>query len=552
MAAIPGPPRRKVNKSPEKLTSEILACKAPTYYNVGKAWNILGYYQQERPELEDFVEAFNALWNHQKKLKTLKGRRARAYMIDALRTLRFRKSLLHTDKKPGWVLGLTVNDQDGSWFDLPDPPRGGYNYGKSDAREYLAAVAPRATPNEHAARGLIERRTLLPTFQLYYGFGDRDQPLRALPVPIGADSLWYSLSYFLYRRHRLDDGRPAGGPSIWRHAEVKARIWTYLMQVLNQPDHELWAQYHLLQHKSKTVDPDFGTLSMVRSLYASQSQGKPAYPHEFLLHVIADYFGTTIEVYSGGADSRQYDQGDLSYGCGKYGCRTGPQPNDRPTIRLASNPSQTEYSIVESDALPLHQTPGFSAYNPFPLWIDPSEIFQRAHEGGTPPPPFLRRRPTEAGPISVPPPRAVRPPCEHARYNYFMPGDRPILDAVADAEGVIAPQTPVPQTGYYEAGDGAANHVVGILPWRMEQERWGDVLLTTEVFNRFRAGIDVPGWGFAVPDAEVMDGWFEEAGGVMLDKLEEQGRRLGGRHMLDDPYVEFESDKWRVKPPGWG
>jgi hypothetical protein len=85
---------------------------------------------------------------------------------------------------------------------------------------------------------------------------------------------------------------------------VKARIWTYFMQVLKNPRHELWAEYHVMQHKSKVVDPNFGTLSMARSLYAAPSQGKPAYPHEYLLHVIADYFGTKVQVYTSEADER--------------------------------------------------------------------------------------------------------------------------------------------------------------------------------------------------------------------------------------------------------
>ncbi|KAH6649395.1 hypothetical protein F5144DRAFT_4691 [Chaetomium tenue] len=308
MAAVPGPPKRKVNKSPQRLTADILGCKVPTYYNVGKAWNILGYYEAPRPTLQNFVNDVSALWDHQATLKTPKGRKARAYMLDALRTLGFRNPAFHTERNP---LRLEVGDQDGSWADLAAPFRGGNNYGKKDAREYLAAVAPRATPNEPGRRGMIERAILLPDFHLFYGFRygpehDHEQ-LRALPVPEGPNSLWHCISYFIYRRHRLENGKPVGGSSLWHYWEVKARIWAYFMQVLKDPSHELWAEYHLMQHLSKTVDPNFGTLSMARSLYAAPSQGKAAYPHEYLLYVIADYFGTKVQVYTSEATERHIE-----------------------------------------------------------------------------------------------------------------------------------------------------------------------------------------------------------------------------------------------------
>lgn len=195
MAAVPGPPKRKVNKSPQKLTADILSCKVPTYYNVGKAWNILGYYGAPRPTLQNFVDDVSALWDHQTTLKTPKGRKARAYMLDALRTLGFRNPAFHTERAP---LRLEVGDQDGSWGALPAPFRGGNNYGKKDAREYLAAVAPRATPNEPGRRSMIERAILLPDFHLFYGFRygpEHDhEKLRALPVPDGANSLWHCIS----------------------------------------------------------------------------------------------------------------------------------------------------------------------------------------------------------------------------------------------------------------------------------------------------------------------------------------------------------------------
>lgn len=140
------------------------------------------------------------------------------------------------------------------------------------------------------------------------------------------------------------------------------------------------------------------------------------------------------------------------------------------------------------------------------------------------------------------------------------------------------PGTAVPHTAWYPAEDGAEHHVVGVLPWRLQpQGAWADVLLTAEVWARFRAGVDIPGFGFAVPDEGEMDAWCEQAGGRVsgLDGLEvampgfvhapeewqwwfgEDPMVLGGRalpddddkegakHMVEHPDVEFERDRWR-------
>jgi hypothetical protein len=74
-----------------KLIRDILGCKTPTYYNAGKAWNILGYHgQQQKPTKPTFVREVNELWDYLGPLTTLKARRARAALLDALRTLGFR------------------------------------------------------------------------------------------------------------------------------------------------------------------------------------------------------------------------------------------------------------------------------------------------------------------------------------------------------------------------------------------------------------------------------------------------------------------------------
>jgi hypothetical protein len=88
-----GPPNRRVASAntPVKLIRDILGCKTPTYYNTGKAWNILGYHgQQQKPTKPTFVREVNELWDYLGPLTTLKARRARAALLDALRTLGFR------------------------------------------------------------------------------------------------------------------------------------------------------------------------------------------------------------------------------------------------------------------------------------------------------------------------------------------------------------------------------------------------------------------------------------------------------------------------------
>jgi hypothetical protein len=92
-AARTGPPRRRIDvahNTPEKLVKDILKCKVPTYYNTGKAWNILGYNQQQKPTRADFVRDVDHLWDYLRSLKSLKARRAKTYILDALRVLGYR------------------------------------------------------------------------------------------------------------------------------------------------------------------------------------------------------------------------------------------------------------------------------------------------------------------------------------------------------------------------------------------------------------------------------------------------------------------------------
>lgn len=192
-----GPPRRPVTKSAATLTADILKCKVPTYYDTKKAWSVLGYHRTPKPLIQDFVPQVNALWGHQAQLRTLKGRRARAYMLDALRTLGFRNGTWNVNVRD---LGLDEGDQDGSWASIAGPGMGGRGIWVSDARLYVGATAPRAAPRERGSRDRVEI-AMWRDLHRYQGFrvqGPGPERLefhvRAFPVPKGADSLWHSVS----------------------------------------------------------------------------------------------------------------------------------------------------------------------------------------------------------------------------------------------------------------------------------------------------------------------------------------------------------------------
>jgi hypothetical protein len=96
-----GPPRRRIDaaeNTPGKLVQDILKCKVPIYYNTGKAWNILGYNQQQKPTRADFVRDVDHLWDYLRPLKSRKARRAKVYILDALRVLGYRHPAWKVDR----------------------------------------------------------------------------------------------------------------------------------------------------------------------------------------------------------------------------------------------------------------------------------------------------------------------------------------------------------------------------------------------------------------------------------------------------------------------
>jgi hypothetical protein len=190
-----GPHHRNISKkSAAEITEAILQATAPTYYIARRAWSILGYHRQDKPSISDFVCQINALWRHQAACRTLRGRTARAYVLDALRTLGFRSPRWNVNLRE---LGMRTGDQDGSWKKLPGPRDG--PVGRPDARQYLAATAPSAASTEGEEKQLVDNQ-LWEDFHHYQGFrvkdvGGREHNLRAIPVPRGANSMWHAISY---------------------------------------------------------------------------------------------------------------------------------------------------------------------------------------------------------------------------------------------------------------------------------------------------------------------------------------------------------------------
>ncbi|GAB1317053.1 hypothetical protein MFIFM68171_07263 [Madurella fahalii] len=573
---ISGPPRRNIFlKTPKQLAEAILGTDSPTYFSTKRAWNTLGYCRMNKPELERFIADINVLWEHQAELKTLQGRKSRASMLDALRTLGFRN--------PRWSINLprldmNPQDQDGSWAQLPGPRFGRRVYG--DAREYLARTAPLPTANERGAKDLAEQAAWK-EFHRYQGFQMRTEGmnfyLRAIPVPKGADSLWHSVSYWVYQRG------PGSGRSIWHHWQVKARIWTYFMQVLKNPNHMRYPEFHMLQHKSKSSDHDFGTLSIARSLYASQSQGKPAYPHHYLLYVIADYFHTQIILFTGGPDDKESDQCDAPYTYTVYGY--GGEENKQ--MLLITNDQKTHYEPVDLDSRQLHDGPGYNSQARPAIPTGPTmdgprpPIPTRVGDGDMGPP---------NGPCTWWPGREARErqprggwprlqiqvfadsPCEEARYNYLLPAERRQMDGLF-------------RSGHISWGDDPALPAFRFAPRRLggamahRLRGFDGCVLTDDVWATFAAGLDIPGEEFTVVPDERLQRWEREgraprympplAGwdiehvptgwqwrfgpdpmGLRLGPGEEPpaSRVEGGRHMLDEAgYAVWEEDKWRIE-----
>lgn len=178
------------------MIDKILGSKsAPAYYSARRAWNVLGYFRRPKPEFDVFRQQIRMMWTYLNRVKTLRGRRAKAYILDALRALKLRN--------PKWKitmreLSIQPNDMEIPWNQIPAPCRATRNHPPDDAREYVTAPAPRVTVGELAAMTMVNEK-VWERFHRYQGFRvqdaqENDVHLRAIPVPEGPDSLWHSVS----------------------------------------------------------------------------------------------------------------------------------------------------------------------------------------------------------------------------------------------------------------------------------------------------------------------------------------------------------------------
>jgi hypothetical protein len=191
--------------------------------------------------------------------------------------------------------------------------------------------------------------------------------------------------------------------------------------------------------------------------------------------------------------------------------------------------------------------------------------------------------------------RADRPPCQEARYNYLTAAERAVLDRRypsgdipeqgrdEDAHCYQQQQQikgdeefPVLQFAPGRGHHGSRGGIFGPMAHRLGAGLGlSEVVLTDGVWARFMAGLDIPGWGFGVAD-EVLARWAAsgeqrpavDPGDLSgpargwqwrfgrdpmqlgLDDYAASGRPAKtveeGRHMLDDPYMVFETDRWRA------
>ncbi|KAK4442677.1 hypothetical protein QBC34DRAFT_479799 [Podospora aff. communis PSN243] len=479
----PPPPPRLGNDGPvsrrgktrEQITKSILAMKVPTYFNNNRAWNILGYPhnaprragQAGKPTLDDFTSQMRAQWKFLATYQTSRAKRARAYILDALRTFGFRSRLWKVDTQD---LHIDRRFSDGTYNGLPDPGRG-----------------PRKT-EENA---------------------------------------------MLYLQ------TPAPGPS---DAEV------------NQADVEMqrqWRRFHRYQGNEFGLAPfahQYGELSLVRSLYASPSQGPPAFPPYYILFVISDYFNARVIVMhpvpeACGTHGRRiiqeygriiqhrglnrfdkYDGYGLDYRKGqefyKYSYTVfGPLNLEADTQGMVSDiflvtDDWENFEPAVRDCCPFAERPGFA--DDVLRQHAPRDFHRRVNEFGEDKPyddhgapaahvpgDHLPRDNME-GRLNIryhnfweyaknfwPIPWRIRDrdrrwPCKMARFNYVNNNDPqqvfPLHNAYNELEEEGVSGNPAFRTP-------------GVIP---------DFVLTKDILDRFHAGIDIPGEMYTLPEFHLL------------------------------------------------
>lgn len=289
-ALVNGPPAYTGKTAAENTAAILGEKRKPTYYQQKRAWVILGYGQARlnRPSLAEFRRNVQALWGQLiRHDKSRDSRKARAYILDAMRTLGFRGMKWSTSSKM-----IHFTEHDGT-FSLPTTGPGKGVFGLDDSHAYCQMEAPAAYTEEIHKQGQFETEQWQ-KYHRYQGFWsvdhDPDRPLdeetgllqhaaryfRAIHVPEGPDSVWYALSYWVGGR-RNDDEHGVDGPYISSPWVLKSRIWTYFVQTIRDSDHPRWRDYHVLNNWSERQVDGHGECSLLRSLYASRQQGRAGY-----------------------------------------------------------------------------------------------------------------------------------------------------------------------------------------------------------------------------------------------------------------------------------
>ncbi|KAK4170218.1 hypothetical protein QBC43DRAFT_348648 [Cladorrhinum sp. PSN259] len=588
--------------APRKVINDILKLKSsPTYYHAQKAWAILGFHNKMKPSTRNMLNQLAALWQAIASIKTRRSRTARAHILDALRTLGYRSPL--------WKASSRALDIGHVPAIVPWPPPQVGGWGTNNASQFLSHRAPPTLRYEHWAKRKVERQ-LWQDYHRYQGFTiasptpeapDNKIHLRAIPMPNDSDSLWRSVAYWVLRR-QTDLASVDHGPDVSRYWVIKMQIWAYFMQALKDGSHLRWCEYHTLQKESKTSHPEFGILSMARSLYASGRQGLPAYPHECMLFVIADFFGRQVVVFRvpdpqlSNEDTETLKlhqrQNHTDYEVRVYG---EPSVNNKRQILLVTDQKSRYYDPADFDYGPLHEKSGWSearqgAATPgLPGAVAPASIQVKAGAGDFCAPrgpctwwPGEAQRATAGGGFENWNARNLKAnwdslfpnepnvhchcPNDLARFNYFPPEDRADLDANIDAGNHN-------EIGPHHINDGVDRSLYGPLPHRWVNiagnNIYQDVVITNDIFKCFKAGIDIPGMGFSQPYADdTMNNWKTDRGAnnvnppgpppanmpafTPVQSIPEFEWRFGQRttqiepadgfQLLDNPYLEFEDN----------
>ncbi|KAK4221997.1 hypothetical protein QBC38DRAFT_490921 [Podospora fimiseda] len=605
------PPNYIALNLPEVMHQIVDGRYVPSYGNKKRAWHTLGFPTaagSPKPTKENFENWINELWVFLHHDTTLRGRKARAYVLEALKTLGYRSPRWHVDYKarntwtPDTKQQMLITHPNagvewhGTWIHIPPgtaaagtpaPARSLFeiagansrnwdslrspssdNFGKADGRWFYQQLTTPMPDDSEIGRTLREKNFhVWKKYHAFQGFSAKFQNtvwyFHAVKIPSGPNSLWASVAYHVQPREFTGTGN-----NIFRHWLVKARIWTYFMQTLAEPQNIRWVDYHILQWRSEKVTQQWGRTSLARSLFAGKHQGEAAYSPEQVFHVISDYFDTQVIVFYPGIEgyspgqyrdqmfNPQTWQGHALYEWKTYGfLNTG-----KPQILLFTY-DWKNFSPVEHDDRPAHvrigysreADPGFDPQHPDDppeRGLHPDESAASAASAANPKPRrWARRKPMNRraqfgyarqigivirGPIPgllwwgndwwdanftanrIWPGGQYAALCNMARYNCFERAEH--LALIAAQAGAAA----------------GGGHVIPILtgdppeldePWMYApiDGCWGEFpdpadpsvsndikkwYLTPRIRARFEAGTDIPGRMFKMPTWAQIENWI--------------------------------------------